>query len=113
MKIFNFLIYGLLVALLMKFDLLDRRPLRGFVNLPFEKQMPYYPEFQKFINSYRGKINFIQLYHGNEPYGVFTKNFFPNATDAEVVNFAKLKKEEILEVFVKRGFEMTDLKNNN
>lgn len=93
---------------LMKYDLLDRRPLRGFVNLPFEKQMRFFPEFQKWLNEYKGKLNIIQIYHGHEPYAIFTRNFFPNSTDSEKIMLDKFKKDEILEVFVKRGFEIKD-----
>ncbi len=108
MKHFNFLVYVVLIALSLKFNLFDKRPLRGFLNLPFEKQMRFFPEFQKFLKDYKGKLNIIQIFHGGEPYAVFTKHFYPNATDSEKVPLKDLKKDEILEIFTNRGFEVDE-----
>ena len=47
------------LSIFLKFDVFDRKPLRAFVNLPFEKQLPYFSEFKKWIEEYRGKINMI------------------------------------------------------
>ena len=49
----------MVLSIFLKFDVFDRKPLRAFVNLPFEKQLPYFSEFKKWIEEYRGKINMI------------------------------------------------------
>ena len=46
----------------------------------------------------------IQIFHGGEPYIVFTKNFFFDLEKDEIVNLKNHKKEEITEEFIKRGF---------
>lgn len=84
------------------------RPLRVFVNLPFEKQMGRFPHFANWIKKHKGKFNMIQIFHGGEPYLVFTKDFFHNTTDSEVINLKSHKEEEITKEFEIRNFKRGD-----
>lgn len=102
----NLIFYSAVVGVLLKFDILDRRPLRAFLNMPFEIQMKHFLEFQKFHNKYIGKINMIQIYLGGEPYVSFTREFFHNTTNVEQINLKDHKEHEIVDEFIKRGFKV-------
>ena len=65
--------------------------MRGFVNCPFDEQLSYFPEFGKWRDQFKGKLNIISLHYGDEPYAIFTRGFFPNATDHEKIMLTKLK----------------------
>ena len=110
MKILNLGLYLIILVALHFTNLLDFRNIRGFVNLPFDEQMSYFPRFKEWKDKYEGKFNVIFIHHGGEPYAVFTKQFFPNATDAETVNLKEHGAEEITQEFLKRGFVIADYK---
>lgn len=46
----------------------------------------------------------IQIYLGGDPYFVFTKNFYHDTAESEVVQLKDHKVDEITKELVKRGF---------
>ena len=63
----------------------DRHPLKVFINLPFDKQLRFFPEFEKWISKNKGKFDMIPLYYGYDPYFVFTKDFEYDSTNSETI----------------------------
>jgi hypothetical protein len=64
MKLGHLIFYGLVIASLTYFDIIDLRPTRAFVNTPFDEQMRYYPQFAAWKNEFEGKLNLIFLRYG-------------------------------------------------
>ena len=61
---------GYLVTLLISsfsliyFDVIDLREERAFLNYPFDKQMPQYPQFVDFVTAYEGRLEYVKLTNG-------------------------------------------------
>ena len=64
MNLRYFAFYIFAVASLSYFDIIDVRPLRAFINSPFDEQARYFPEFFEWKREFEGKFNVIFLRYG-------------------------------------------------
>ncbi len=64
MKIGIIPFYAFMAYALVHFNVIDLRPVRGFVNSPFDEESRLYPQFFQWKKEYEGKYNIIFLKYG-------------------------------------------------
>ena len=79
----------------------------AYINTPFDKQLPYFPEFAKWKKKYQGKFNLVFINYGDKPFVMFSEKLNPDEIDEKNRIFLdKMKSEEITEFFFERGYRL-------